>query len=80
MMEEHVGSEAMTHFIQKHNPLLTLHGHIHESYEKTGEYKEIIGTTLCVQPGSNDYRKNGKLNFVLIDIRKNDITTELYQK
>jgi Icc-related predicted phosphoesterase len=42
-----VGSTAVRKFIEKYQPLLGLHGHIHES---TGSVK--LGKTLCVNPGS----------------------------
>lgn len=43
----HVGSKSVRQAIEKHKPLLGLHGHIHES---RGFAK--IGRTLCVNPGS----------------------------
>jgi len=43
----HAGSSAVRESIERHNPLLGLHGHIHESkgFEK-------LGGTLCINPGS----------------------------
>ncbi|MHA1653277.1 MAG: metallophosphoesterase family protein [Candidatus Thorarchaeota archaeon] len=41
------GSTAVREAIEKHQPLLGLHGHIHES---RGEFK--LGRTLCLNPGS----------------------------
>jgi Icc-related predicted phosphoesterase len=41
------GSKAVRDAIEKHQPLLGLHGHIHES---RGVIK--IGKTTCVNPGS----------------------------
>ncbi|MDA3813947.1 MAG: phosphoesterase [Candidatus Cloacimonetes bacterium] len=43
----HVGSKAVTEAIEKYQPLIGLHGHIHESY---GHDK--IGNTPVVNPGS----------------------------
>jgi Icc-related predicted phosphoesterase len=43
----HVGSVTVRNLIEKHQPLLAIHGHIHES---RGFAK--IGRTLCVNPGS----------------------------
>lgn len=43
----HVGSLAVREAIEKHKPLLGIHGHIHES---RGFAK--IGRTLCINPGS----------------------------
>lgn len=44
---EPVGSVAVFDAIKEHQPLLALHGHIHES---SGH--KIIGRTACVNPGS----------------------------
>jgi Icc-related predicted phosphoesterase len=43
----HAGSSAVRESIEKHSPLLGLHGHIHES---KGFVK--IGRTICLNPGS----------------------------
>lgn len=43
----HVGSIAIRRFIEKRKPLITLHGHIHESARLTGEWKTQIGSTWC---------------------------------
>lgn len=54
-----VGSTAVRDFIEEHQPLLGLHGHVHES--KAAQY---IGRTLCVNPGS-EYTV-GVLNCALV--------------
>jgi len=36
----HVGSAAIQRFISKRQPLLTLHGHIHESTRLTGAWRD----------------------------------------
>lgn len=41
------GSEAVREIIQQYQPLLTLHGHIHESPQHA-----YIGRTLCLNPGT----------------------------
>jgi len=41
----HVGSIAIQRFIKKKQPLLTLHGHVHESARITGHWKERFGKT-----------------------------------
>lgn len=43
----HVGSSAVRSAIEKHQPLIGLHGHIHEARSTCK-----IGETLCVNPGS----------------------------
>jgi Icc-related predicted phosphoesterase len=44
-MDVHVGSIAVRRFIEKRQPLLTLHGHVHESTRLTGAWKCRIGRT-----------------------------------
>jgi Icc-related predicted phosphoesterase len=44
-MDVHVGSIAIQRFIQNRQPLITLHGHIHESARLTGSWQEKIGRT-----------------------------------
>jgi len=44
-LDVHVGSIAIQRFIQNKQPMLTLHGHIHESSRITGEWKEQMGKT-----------------------------------
>jgi len=43
-----VGSTAVLELIKKHQPMIGLHGHIHES-----RGRRQIGRTVCVNPGSN---------------------------
>ncbi len=45
------GSRSIKVFIEKNQPLLTLHGHIHEAPELSGAYMDRIGETLSVNPG-----------------------------
>jgi len=46
-----VGSRSIRAFIQKNQPLLTLHGHIHEAPQLSGTYVTRIGETLSINPG-----------------------------
>ena len=46
-----VGSRAVRAFIERHQPPLTLHGHVHESPTVSGSYGDRIGRTLCINPG-----------------------------
>ena len=48
-----VGSPATTRFIETVRPLLTLHGHIHESPEESGVWMSRLGETVCIQPGQS---------------------------
>jgi Icc-related predicted phosphoesterase len=63
---EHVGSKAVREVIEKYQPLLGLHGHIHESkgYDK-------IGRTLVINPGS-EYNE-GILHVAIIIISDDKI-------
>jgi len=44
-LDIHVGSIAIQRFIKEQQPLLTLHGHVHESPRITGCWKEKVGKT-----------------------------------
>ncbi|MCK6622705.1 MAG: metallophosphoesterase [Calditrichaceae bacterium] len=44
-LDVHVGSIALRRFIEKRQPRITLHGHIHESARLTGSWKDRIGNT-----------------------------------
>jgi len=44
-VDVHIGSIAIQRFIEKKQPLLTLHGHAHESARITGHWKERFGKT-----------------------------------
>lgn len=62
----HVGSKGVRSVIEKYQPILGLHGHIHESsgFEK-------IGKTLCLNPGS-EYGE-GLLRGYIIEVSKTGI-------
>jgi len=61
----HVGSSAILEFILEKQPYLTLHGHIHESWQMSGNWREVLGRTIAVNPG--------KGNIMVFDI--NDLKT-----
>jgi Icc-related predicted phosphoesterase len=44
-MDVHTGSIAVRRLIERRQPLLTIHGHIHESERLTGEWRDRIGRT-----------------------------------
>ena len=60
--DEHVGSIAIQRFIESKQPLLTLHGHIHESASITDNWKDTIGRTVCVN-GSTEKNKLALVKF-----------------
>jgi len=49
--EKSAGSRSIRTFIERNQPLLTLHGHIHESAELSGTYVDRIGETISINPG-----------------------------
>ncbi len=46
-LDVHVGSVAIRRFIETRQPLVTLHGHVHEAARITGEWRTVIGNTRC---------------------------------
>jgi Icc-related predicted phosphoesterase len=52
-LDVHVGSIAVKRFIEDRQPLLTMHGHVHEAARLTGEWKIRIGRTVCIN-GAHD--------------------------
>ncbi len=63
-LDVHVGSVAIKSFLKKKQPLLSMHGHIHESSRITGKYFDKIGKTLALN-GSTD---SSKLCLVRFDL------------
>ena len=61
-----VGSTALREAIQKYQPLLGLHGHIHE-----GRGATRLGKTLCINPGS--MYEQGTLLGAIVKLSKNKI-------
>jgi Icc-related predicted phosphoesterase len=61
-----VGSTAVREAIERYQPLLALHGHVHESAGATR-----IGRTLCINPGS-DYH-TGRISGCLIQLRPDKV-------
>lgn len=67
----HVGSQSVRKAIEKHQPLIGLHGHIHESrgYAK-------IGRTHCFNPGSEV--TVGMLKGVLLDLSDDKLASHAF--
>jgi len=62
-----VGSKAARQIIEEFQPLLALHGHIHESRGIT-----TIGRTTCINPGS-DY-VSGRIHGALVKLSDHNVT------
>jgi Icc-related predicted phosphoesterase len=67
----HVGSTAVRRVLTKYQPLIGLHGHIHESH---GEVR--LGRTRCFNPGS-EYQES-LLRFFVIDLNEKGIENYWY--
>jgi uncharacterized protein len=61
-----VGSQAVRTLIEHHDPILGLHGHIHES-----RYATTLGRTFCINPGSN--YADGVLDGALVDLESGEV-------
>jgi Icc-related predicted phosphoesterase len=71
LLEVPVGSKAVRAAVEKYQPLLGLHGHIHDSASEVN-----IGRTLCLNPGS--LYQQGILRGYIIDLESGKI--KLYQR
>jgi Icc-related predicted phosphoesterase len=61
-----VGSRAVRDVIEEHQPLLGLHGHIHE-----GKGAIRLGKTLCINPGS--MYEQGRLLGAVVNLDRNKV-------
>jgi len=55
-------------FLEKNQPYMSLHGHIHESPEVSGIWHAKIGETICIQPGQCE-----NFTYVIIDLEDKSI-------
>ena len=70
-LDVHVGSIAIRRFIEARQPLVTLHGHIHESARLTGRWRERIGRTVCLSAAHD----GPELALVRIDLDRPEAAT-----
>ncbi len=70
-VQSHVGSIAIRRFIEKNQPLITMHGHIHESSEISGMWMDKIGSTYCY----NASYEGDRLAIVSFDTNKPESAT-----
>jgi Icc-related predicted phosphoesterase len=66
-----VGSKAVKSTIEQHQPLVGIHGHIHES---KGTRK--VGRTLCMNPGS-EYQQ-GTLKGVVLNLDQKGLKSTMF--
>jgi len=68
LLDVHVGSIAVKRFIEKQQPYITMHGHIHESTRLTGVWLEKIGKTVCFQGAS----ESNEMSIIIFDLENPD--------
>lgn len=66
----HIGSVALRNFIEDEQPLVTMHGHIHETFDQSGDYKWQPGSSVSFT-ASNDFSSN-TLSCVLFSLPNPD--------
>jgi Icc-related predicted phosphoesterase len=66
-----VGSKAVRKAIEKYQPLVGLHGHIHESRSA-----QKIGKTMCINPGS-EYGE-GVLRGVVLELSRKGLDSYIF--
>lgn len=67
----HVGSISIKRFIEKwsnkNQLIVSLHGHIHGSPNRSGSIHSFIGSTRCINPGQNEGR-GSLLRYVILEL------------
>ena len=68
-LDTHIGSIAIQRFIEKNQPYLTLHGHVHESFRLTDKWMEKKGKTVSIS-AAYDGPELAVVSFETNDIEK----------
>lgn len=63
-LDVHIGSIGIARFIETHQPMLTLHGHVHESTRLTGSWQDRLAGTYAFN-GAHDGPELSLLRFDL---------------
>jgi len=70
---EKVGSKAIYQFLNKFQPMLSIHGHIHESPEyNEHKWNHLLGDTLCIQGG----QIGRDLHYSVVEIEDGEIKSK----
>ncbi len=70
-LDPHIGSIAIRRFIEARQPLLTLHGHVHESAGLTGAWSQRLGRTVCLSAAHD----GPELALVAFDLERPEAAT-----
>jgi Icc-related predicted phosphoesterase len=71
------GSRSIKTFIEGNQPLLTLHGHIHESPEVSGAYFDRIGKTISINPGQSAGSGRGLIELHAVTLEMENVEETL---
>ena len=71
------GSHSIKAFIEEHQPLLTLHGHIHESPDLSGTYSDRIGETVSINPGQSVWKGKDFLKLYAVTFEMENVQETL---
>ncbi len=70
-LDVNIGSIAIRRFIEDQQPLITLHGHVHESAHLTGHWREKLGCTWMLSAAHD----GPELALVRVDLDKPEAAT-----
>ena len=73
------GSRAILNFLKESNAYMSLHGHIHESYDISNTWNTLIGNTISIQIGQSE-KDEKKLHYAIIDTEKNTYEFKIIKK
>lgn len=62
----HIGSKAIREFIETESPLITMHGHTHETFDESGDYQWRSGSSVSVT-AANDFSSD-TLSYVVFSL------------
>ena len=66
-LDKHLGSTSIRNFIESTQPLISLHGHIHESTNISGKFHDHINETICLN-GAFKVENTDATEILLIEI------------
>ncbi len=64
----HVGSIALRKFLERNKCCISLHGHIHETVEVSGKFKDVVGGNICVSAGNDNL--SDSIAIIKFDLQK----------
>lgn len=74
--EDHAGSEAIRKLVEKYEPVVHVHGHVHRSFGTEMNGKTVVLNTACWYESSNP--SLGK-HYGYVELEKNGVTATLYK-